>query len=100
MPKKFEIPEGYCLVKAKCENICKKNGFKYAQIVQGFDVAGMHIVPNNIGYLIKLENQEEVERLVKEREQRMLENKEEKKKEQIAGLWKKLFKSIIITQQV
>lgn len=58
MPPSFEIPHGYVLVSENVEYLCKRNKFKCARIVQGFDIAAGHVVPNNIGFLIEEKHRE------------------------------------------
>ena len=53
MPPTFTAPKGYILLPYNVDYICKRNKLKSARIVQGFDVAGWHIIPNNIGFLIE-----------------------------------------------
>ena len=99
VPPGFKVPEDFTLIEANVDHICKKLGYFSARIVQGFDVAGMHIVPNNIGYLVKSEHAEEVQRLVIERMERAKLKKEERKTDVTKALWRKLIKSIIVSQQ-
>ena len=100
IPPNFEAPEGMCIIEENINYICKKHKFKFARLVQGFSLASFHIVPNNIGYLIYTQDKDEILSLFAERQEKLRIKKEEKKDENTIGMWKKLFKSILITQQI
>lgn len=68
VPPDFEIPPGFVLIPENVEYLCKRNKYKCARIVQGFDVAGSHVVPNNIGFLVEAQYQEKIEKMFKERQ--------------------------------
>ena len=63
VPTSFTPPEGMKILDLKISIVCNKAKIRYVKVVQGFSRSMGRILPNQIGYLIYEEDEEQVLRL-------------------------------------
>jgi hypothetical protein len=68
VPPKFDIPSEFVLIPENVDYLCKRNKYRCARVVQGFDVASAHIIPNNIGYLVEVARADEIAKMFREKQ--------------------------------
>jgi hypothetical protein len=94
VPSDFVPPPGMSIVRRKISMVCSKARIRHVKLVQGFSRSMGRMLPNEIGYLVYLGEEEEILRLFEERQAKLEESKSRNRLRDLSAMWNKLFKKI------